>query len=84
MPGALSATITARAPASCAFFTFTVKAQLPRSTTATLPATTAALASSSGRQANPRPSGWSITLASADAMNVRWSIGGPNSAVPIM
>src|SRR5947208_14020305 len=38
-PGALSAMITAKAPAFCAFFTFTTKVQVPRSIMAIFPAT---------------------------------------------
>src|SRR4051812_9199301 len=39
VPPALSAMITPIAPASCAFFTFTVKPHVPRSIIAILPAT---------------------------------------------
>ena len=43
VPGALSAMITPTAPASWAFFTLTMKPQVPRSMRAMLPATAAAL-----------------------------------------
>src|SRR5688572_29086345 len=57
--GALSAMTTALAPANCAFFTFTMNEQVPRSITAILPLTALALAASSGVQARPSPLAWS-------------------------
>src|SRR5918994_179959 len=44
-PGTLFTTITPTAPAFCAFLTLTVKPHVPRSTTAMLPATSAAFVS---------------------------------------
>ncbi len=76
--GRLLTTRTATAPAFCAFFTFSVKKQLPRSTTAILPAISAALTSAS----QPRfgASDPSRTTASSPVTPTR-STGGPNWAV---
>src|SRR4051812_20924314 len=81
LSAALSATSTAIAPAFCAVFTLTVNTHVPRSTSAMLPKTAAALAAVSGSHASvdtPTPSCATTTL---PVMPVA-GIGGPNDAVP--
>src|SRR5579863_5017381 len=71
-PGALSAMMTPTAPAFCAFFTLTVKAQVPRSMSAMLPATAAALVSAVQASVVSGPA----ALAASSATTTLWGPGG--------
>src|SRR6266478_4593837 len=71
-PGALSAMITANAPAFCAFFTFTTKVQTPRSIRAIFPATAGVTA------AQPRLGSYTKSLVIPGLES-----GEPKPAVPI-
>ena len=80
-PGALSATTIPIAPAFCTTLAFSVKVQVPRSTSAMLPRTAIRLALLRGVQARPSPVGWSITRINWPLTAVLLS-GGPNEASP--
>src|SRR5882762_2967313 len=82
-PAALSATTTAIAPAFCAFFTFTMNPQVPRVTSAMLPATAPALVR--GEQASkvvgPAPSAGSNAATIVPVMPAE-ERAEPKAAVP--
>src|SRR5690349_854763 len=82
-PAALSAAITAMAPASCAFFTLTVNAQVPRSTSAILPATLLMMGSQASVVA-PVPSLASTTSpVTPVALSCGPKLAGPNRNAPL-
>jgi len=70
----LLTTMTPTAPAFCAFFTFTVKLQLPRSMRASLPDTDAAFVSAVQASAGAAGATFAVVPPGETA--------GPNSAVP--
>ena len=82
-PAALSATTTAIAPASWAFFTLTVKLQSPRSTRATLPAIAAALVIAEQPSVAEGPAVSAASSAPARFPEIPGDASaGPNSAAP--
>src|SRR3954453_14813300 len=81
VPAALFTTMTATAPASWAFLTFTLNEQVPLSTTAILPFTAAAFAADSAVQARPRLGAVSTTGITS-AVTPGLLSGGPKLARP--
>ncbi len=80
----LSATITPVAPASCAFFTLTVKLQFPRSTRAILPVTAGAFVSAlQAVVVDPAESAAAVAAMTCPETE-RAEIAGPKLAVPIV
>src|SRR5450631_943642 len=80
-PATLLAMITATAPAFCAFRAFVLKEQVPRSTSAILPFTAAALRAENTPQARPRFPAVSTTWATSAVTPGLLTLG-PKAAVP--